>query len=98
MFKKTSWFALFFCSFLLQSHAAAPPPPSSYLPVVDKETFQAVMDRMTSAKQALNDRQQALLNQRYDMSNRPSKDTMTGGKPLQDGVRVKLPTGTTWDD
>ena len=39
-----------------------------------------------------------MLNQRYDLSNRPAKGvTMSGGKPVQEGVRVKLPTGTTWD-
>ncbi|PJE17897.1 cytochrome B6 [Legionella sp.] len=98
MLKKTSWVALFSCSFLLQSHAAPPPPTSSYMPVVDKESFQTVLERMSGAKQGLNDRQQGLLNQRYDLSNKPSKDTMSTGKPLQDGVRVKLPQGTSWDD
>lgn len=98
MLKKTSWVALFSCSFFLQSYAAPPPPTSSYMPVVDKESFQSIFERMSNAKQGLNDKQQSLLNQRYDLSNRPSKDTMTTGKPLQDGVRVKLPQGTSWDD
>lgn len=98
MLKKTSWVALFSCSFLLQSYAAPSPPTSSYMPVVDKESFQTVLERMSGAKQGLNDRQQGLLNQRYDLSNKPSKDTMSTGKPLQDGVRVKLPQGTSWDD
>ncbi|KTD49326.1 hypothetical protein [Legionella quateirensis] len=74
------------------------PLPSSYAPVVINETFQSILQRMSAAKQAINDRQQALLQQRYDLSNTPSKTaTMSNGKPVQEGVRVKLPTGITWD-
>ena len=37
-------------------------------------------------------RQQALLAERYDLANRPAPGvTMSRGKPVQDGVRVKLP-------
>ncbi|MFV0821258.1 cytochrome B6 [Tatlockia micdadei] len=97
MLKKASWLALFSFSCLLKTHAA-PPPPSSYMPVVDKESFQTVLERMSNAKQGINDKQQTLLNQRYDLRNTPSKDTMTTGKPIQEGVRVKLPAGVTWDD
>ena len=72
--------------------------PSSYAPVVINETFQSILQRMSAAKQAINERQQALLQQRYDLSNNPSKSaTMSNGKPLQEGVRVKLPKGITWD-
>lgn len=89
-------FALLFCTISF-SHAE-PPPASSYMPVVDKESFQTVMERMSGQKKGFNDNQQTLLNQRYDLSNKPSKDTsMTNGKPIQDGVRVKLPAGQTWD-
>jgi cytochrome c peroxidase len=39
-----------------------------------------------------------LLNARYDLSNRPAKDvTMSRGKPVQEGVRAKLPKGVTWE-
>ena len=39
-----------------------------------------------------------LLNERYDLSNRPAKGvTMSRGKPIQEGVRAKLPTGVTWE-
>ena len=42
-------------------------------------------------------RAQLLLDQRYDLSDRPATDArMSRGKPVQDGVRVKLPTGMTW--
>lgn len=71
---------------------------SSYAPVVINETFQSILQRMSAARQAIDDKQQALLQQRYDLSNNPSKTTtMSNGKPIQDGVRVKLPKGETWD-
>ncbi|KTD58129.1 cytochrome b6 [Legionella shakespearei] len=74
------------------------PLPSSYMPVVINETFQSILQRMSAAKQAINDKQQALLQERYDLSNTPSKTvTMSNGKPIQDGVRIKLPQGMTWD-
>ena len=40
----------------------------------------------------------ALLEQRYDLRDRPAQGiTMSRSKPLQQGVRVKLPAGVTWD-
>ncbi len=73
------------------------PPPSSYLPVIE-EDFGAVLTRMSGAKAAIMKRQMDLLGARYDLSDRPAAGaTMSRGKPLQDGVRVKLPAGATWD-
>src|ERR1700736_3048334 len=41
----------------------------------------------------------ALLNERYAASNRPAAGvTMDRTKPVQEGVRVKLPAGKTWED
>jgi cytochrome c peroxidase len=72
--------------------------PSSYMPVVIHETFQSILQRMSGEKQAINDRQQELLKKRYDLSNNPSKTAkMSNGKPIQEGVRVKLPEGVTWE-
>jgi cytochrome c peroxidase len=72
--------------------------PSSYMPVVINETFQSIMQGMTAAKQAIEKKQQDLLQQRYDLNNNPSKTTtMSNGKPIQEGVRVKLPQGVTWE-
>ena len=43
--------------------------------------------------------QQRLLDERYDMADRPSKSArMFGGKPVQDGVRARLRPGVTWDE
>jgi cytochrome c peroxidase len=71
---------------------------TSYAPVDLKEDFAAVMARMKAAKPAVLKRQMDLLHQRYDLANRPAKDvTMSGGKPIQEGIRVTLPQGMTWD-
>ncbi len=72
--------------------------PSSYAPVDIKEDFTVTMNRMKAEKSKVMAVHQELLQKRYDLSNRPAKDaTMTRGKPLQEGVRVKLPAGLTWE-
>jgi cytochrome c peroxidase len=73
-------------------------PVSSYAPVVIKENFAAIMERMKGEKPKVMARQMELLNKRYDLSDRKAKDvTMTKGKPVQEGVRAKLPAGITWE-
>lgn len=69
---------------------------SSYLPVIE-EPFAQVFARVTAQKPEVEARQAALLRERYDLSNRPSSTTMSRGKHIQEGVRVKLPAGITWD-
>ena len=71
--------------------------PSSYSPVVVKENFDDTMARMVTAKPAVMKRQMDLLEERYDLSDRPARGvTMSGGKAIEEGVRVKLPSGLTW--
>ena len=71
--------------------------PSSYSPVVIKEDFESIMARMKAAKPEIVRRQMDLLEQRYDLSDRPAAGvTMSRGKPVQEGVRVKLPADMTW--
>ena len=71
---------------------------SSFSPVVIGESFEAIMARMKAAKPEVMKRQVDLLNERYDLSNRPATGvTMSRGKPVQDGVRAKLPAGMTWE-
>ncbi len=71
---------------------------SSYAPVDIHETFTAILNRMTAAKPEIMRRQMTLLEQRYDLSDRPAKGaTMSRSKPLQEVVRMKLPSGITWD-
>jgi cytochrome c peroxidase len=74
--------------------------PSSYSPVVIPEDFETIVARMEAAKLQLNEGQAALLLERYDLSDQPAKEvTMSGGKPVQSGVRVKLPEGVkAWID
>src|SRR5260370_5794248 len=71
---------------------------TSYMKVDSTESFAAMMARMTAAKPGIEEEHNALLNERYDLSDRPAKGvTMDRGKPVQEGVRVKLPAGMTWE-
>ncbi len=71
--------------------------PTSYAPVAITEDFEVTMKRMSAAKPEIMKRQMDLLNERYDLSDRPAIGvTMSRGKPIQEGVRAKLPAGTTW--
>ncbi|MCX6620393.1 MAG: cytochrome B6 [Acidobacteria bacterium] len=73
------------------------PPPSSYSPVVIQEDFTTIVNRMKAAEPEIMRRQKALLEERYDLSNRPvAGATMSKGKAVQAGPRVKLPQGVTW--
>ena len=86
-------------SVFAQTPQKNPPPkvPSSYMPVVETETFAATHDRMSAAKPAIMKRQMDLLAERYDLSNKPAQGVvMDRSKPVQDAVRVKLPGGVTW--
>src|SRR5688500_12431142 len=81
----------------LRAQEPPPPPKSSFMPVVPKEPFAAVMNRMSAAKAGVMSRHNALLAARYDLANRPAGDaTMFRGKAVQAGVRAKLPGGVTW--
>ena len=63
-----------------------------------EENFTTLVERLQAEKPQFAERQQALLAERYDLADRPAKGTtMSRGKPVQDGVRVKLPDGMTWE-
>src|SRR5882672_8754713 len=82
----------------LAAGAVSADQPTSYMPVDIKEDFATTMQRMQVAKPAIEQRQQQLLVERYDLSNHPASGvSMSRGKPIQAGVRVKLPNGTTWE-
>jgi cytochrome c peroxidase len=71
---------------------------TSYMPVAIDEPFASVMDRMSKAKPAVMQKQMDLLNERYDLSDKPDGEVkMSRGRPLQAGVRVKMQQGVTWD-
>ncbi|MES2817599.1 MAG: cytochrome B6 [Pseudomonadota bacterium] len=72
---------------------------SSYSPVVITEDFTSIIKRMRREKPRIERQHQALLRARYDLSNNPAKDSrMTAGKPIQQGVRVRLAHGTSWEE
>ena len=72
--------------------------PSSYAPVVIEEDFDTIFRRLRAEKPEVMRRQLDLLKQRYDLRNRPASGvTMSGGKPIQEGIRVKLPDGVSWE-
>ncbi|MCW5980383.1 MAG: hypothetical protein KIT09_20035 [Bryobacteraceae bacterium] len=70
---------------------------TSYAPVSEPD-FGPLMQKMSAAKAGVMKRQMDLLEQRYDMSDRPASGVaMSKGKAVQGGVRVKLPQGVTWE-
>src|SRR4029077_4414278 len=71
---------------------------TSYQPIAIDQPFAARMAQDVAAKQGIEREHQALLEERYDLGDHPAQGiTMERGKPLQEGVRVKLPPGVTWE-
>ncbi len=62
------------------------------------ETFDEVVARLGKRKPESARRHGALLEERYDLADRPASGVMmTRGKAVQAGVRVKLPAGESWE-
>jgi cytochrome c peroxidase len=62
------------------------------------EDFKVVVDRLQKEKPEFAKRHQTLLDERYDLANKPASGvTMARGKPVQEGIRVKLPKDATWE-
>jgi cytochrome c peroxidase len=74
------------------------PPDATYRPL-PTQPLEAVKAIDEADKPDVMQRQRQLLEQRYDLSDRPMQGVMMSGgrKPVQDGVRVKLPPNTSWD-
>jgi len=71
---------------------------TSYGKVDSTESFESMMARMTAAKAEIEKEHLTVLNERYDLGDHPAQGvTMDRGKPVQEGIRVKLPTGMTWE-
>jgi cytochrome c peroxidase len=67
-------------------------------PLVKVEPLATVIQRTQKEKPGFAKRQQDLLAARYDLANRAAQGvTMSRGKAVQDGVRVKLPANMTWE-
>ena len=72
---------------------------NSYAPVDDKESFATLHERMVAAKPAIMKQHMDLLQERYDLSDHPASGVvMDRTKPVQEGVRIKLPQGVTWSE
>jgi cytochrome c peroxidase len=75
----------------------APGPHNSFMRVVIDDPAAGVQ-KDKADKPAVMERQRSLLEQRYDLRNDPSPVMMSGGrKAVQQGVRVKLPAGRSWE-
>ena len=74
--------------------------PSSYAPVVITEPFGTTVKRMQAAKPQIAQRHMKLLQARYDLADRSARGvTMSRGKAVQEGVRVKLSAGVkSWEE
>jgi cytochrome c peroxidase len=90
--------ALLFLVSGFASMAVCADQPNVYADVVDRVPFAEVKARMERDKDQVNAAHRRLLEERYDLADRPSASVkMSRGKPVQTGVRVKLAQGTTWD-
>jgi len=70
---------------------------SCAVPIVSAEDFDALVKRTQQEKPQFAKRQQTLLEERYNLADQPAPGvTMSKGKPVQGGVRVKLKSGATW--
>ncbi len=83
----------------VEERGADKPPASSYSPVVIDKTFEQIFEQDSQDRAKFNERHQQLLGQRYDLGDQPSQVMMSGGrKAVQQGTRVRLHQGVTWED
>ena len=62
------------------------------------EDFTTLVNRLQQQKPMFAKRHQELLAKRYDLADRPAQGvTMSRGKPVQEGVRVRLAKDMTWE-
>jgi cytochrome c peroxidase len=81
-----------------EGYGRGPRGLTSYMPVAIDQPFADRMADDVAAKPGIEREHQAVLEERYDLSDRPARGvTMERGKSLQEGVRVKLPQGVTWE-
>lgn len=71
---------------------------TSYMRVESDEPFDKMVERRKADKATRSKRQENLLRERYDLSDRRSDNVkMSRGTPVQIGVRAKLPSSLTWE-
>jgi cytochrome c peroxidase len=92
--------SLFVTTILSFAAIADPLPPDTTYRPLPTQPFSTVKAMDEAQKPQVMQRQNNLFNQRYDLSDRPIAGVMMSGgkKPVQGGVRVKLPAGVTWDN
>src|SRR5690606_26334839 len=73
---------------------------TSYMPVAIERPFDEIYAELSPRKEEVMTRARNLLEERYDLSDRPVEGvTMSRGKPVQGGVRVRLPEGvSSWEE
>ena len=66
---------------------------------IEQESFNNQVKRLEQEKPKFAKRQQSLLTERYELEDRAAEGvTMSLGKPVQEGVRVKLHKNMTWEN
>lgn len=95
-----AWAAAFLAVAAPAAFAADPLPADLTYRALPTLPFSDVRKNDEAQKPAVMQRHRALLEQRYDLSDRPLPGVlMSGGrKAVQGGVRVKLPPGLTWEE
>lgn len=94
--KKNSYILSGTCSTILVSFLIlyAPTPISA----AQEEDFASLVKRLQQEKPVFAKRHQNLLAERYDLADRPAQGvTMSRGKAVQDGIRVRLSDNMTWE-
>jgi cytochrome c peroxidase len=77
--------------------ATAAEQPNVFADVVDRAPFEETMRKMAAQEASVEAAHRKLLEARYGLAVKPSSTVkMSRGKPVQTGVRVKLPAGVTW--
>jgi len=79
--------------------SADPLPPSATYRNLPSLPFDTAKANDEAAKPKVMQQQRDVLNERYDLADHQQPGVMMSGgrKPVQGGVRVKLPGGVTWD-
>jgi cytochrome c peroxidase len=93
------WVAVVLTAGLAVAGAAlqADDKPSSFAPVKEPP-FAEVFQKMSAAKEGINQKHRQLLEARYDLADQAAADcAMSRGKKVQGGVRIKLAEGTSWE-
>jgi cytochrome c peroxidase len=81
-----------------EGYGKGPRGLTSFQPIAIDQPFAARMAQEVAARPGITREHQALLDERYDLADHAAQGiTMEHGKPLQDGVRVKLQEGVTWE-